>query len=140
MRRMIPKAILFLTATPLVSAAATPIEPDVSTGSVCLAPVSNPAPGDPFGKTGGGREFNYSVQIDKGAIVPLSIEKPIQIAGLVPKQKHLIKIRTGKSLAQSFFFTFESLGSGRLCLWYRSFYRDWHLWPARDGGKKCQCE
>jgi hypothetical protein len=117
-------------------------EPNPNSGSVCVAVVPKPTSGEISlaNPTGGGRTFNYTIQIDKGPIKPVSNEKAILISELVLKRKHLIKIRRDGKLVESFSFTFEKQGSDRLCLWFKPLYETWTLWTAKESGKKCYCK
>ena len=134
--------MLLLIVAQGVSKASKPSELNPNEGSICIAAVPKPTSGNTSlaNPTGGGRTFNYKIQIDKGLITPVSTEKPILISGLVLKRKHLIKIRRDGKLVESFSFTFEKERSNRLCLWFKPLYETWTLWAAKDAGRKCDCE
>ena len=134
--------MLLLIATRAISNAQRPAEPNSNTGSVCIAVVPKPTSGDISlaNPTGGGRTFNYSIQIDKGPITPVSNEKAKLISGLSLGQRHPIKIRRDGKLVESFTFTFEKQGSNKLCLWFKSLYETWTLWTEKEAGKLCRCK
>ena len=143
-KRQIPESTLLLLLLGTLAISNTPkhSEPNPDSGSVCIAAVPKPTSGDISlaNPTGGGRAFNYSIQIDKGLITPISNEKAKLVSGLELKGKHLIKIRRDGKVVESFLFSFEKEGSNKLCIWYKPLYETWSIWPAIEGGKKCRCE
>ena len=111
-------------------------------GSICVSSV--PVPGS--GRTslanpaGGGRTFEYSVQIDRDQIRRVSHDVGVRIDGLALKRKHLLKIRKDGRVVQSFWFAFEKQGSSELCLWYKSLYETWSLWTVKEARTNCDCD
>ncbi len=127
--------ILFLVLAPL------PVfTQDDTTGSICVAPVPKPndrpiSLGNP---TGGNRSFNFTIQVDQQAGVPVDHEKSIMISGLAIKGTHLVQIfRDGKPFA-SFRFRFEQYKSKELCLWFKALYETWSLWE-NTASVGCRC-
>jgi len=111
-------------------------------GMICVSPVPKPnseamSLANP---AGGNRAFNYSIQVDNGAIKPVTQKNGTRINGLSMKQSHLLKIRREGKIAQSFRFTFEKEGSNQLCLWFKSLYETWSLWTVKEAGNKCACK
>lgn len=134
--------LLILFVSQAKSPARNALQSDLSTGSVCVSSVSKPADGPTSlaNPAGGGRTFNYSVQIDNGLIEKVSTEKGTIISDLALQRKHQIKIRRDGRLVTSFWFTLEKQGSSRLCLWYKPLYETWSLWTAKEAGRKCGCK
>src|SRR5437879_1450509 len=79
-----------------------------SGGSICVSSVPRPARGRTSlaNPAGGGRTFEYSVQIDRGQIRRVSHDAGVRIDGLALKRKHLVKIRKDGRVVQSFWFAF----------------------------------
>ena len=115
------------------SASERPQAQTPSVGSICLAPVKDT--GDPRGYVSSA----FSVRVDKGKWTPLPDETSTLIPAVTLDRRHLISIRDGETIIESFWFTFASFESTTLCLWYKPWYRTWSLWDADAGGKKCRC-
>jgi hypothetical protein len=65
--------------------------------------------------------------------------KPTLIAGLDLRKRHLMVIRDSSQPIESFYFTFESRGSSRLCVSYTPWYQTWQLDPPRPRAWWCDC-
>ena len=113
---------------------------DDTTGSICIAPVPKPndRPRSLGNPSGGNRSFNFTIQVDQQARVPVDHEKSILISDLAIKGTHLIQIfRDGKPFA-SFRFRFEQYKSKDPCLWFKALYETWSLWENTPSiGCKC---
>lgn len=112
-----------------------------ATGQVCIGPVTKPNNekrelGNP---AGGGRVFDYSVQIDDGEIKHLPHEVNVLYGGLDLEKKHWVRIRNQGKQIESFRFTFKEKGSDSLCLWFGALYEAWSLWPKGDSHHICKC-
>ena len=120
---------------------AQPAAAESSNGTICVASVPRPTPGEiSLGNpTGGNRVFAFSVQVDDGSIHPISHDKGVKIAGLSVKLRHLIKIRSQGRLLHSFYFRFAEYKSKDLCLWFKPLYETWSLWPANESRGLCDC-
>jgi hypothetical protein len=114
-------------------------EPAKTTGTVCISTVPKPN-ADPVSlgnPVGGSRSFNYTIVID-GQKATASTERSVAIKNLALHKTHLLKIlRDGKQV-ESFRFSFRQEGATRLCLWYKSLYETWSLWPGKNKNK-CGC-
>src|SRR5262245_516331 len=110
------------------------------TGVVCVStvPKSNSKPISLGNPDGGNRSFNYTIQIGSRK-VSASTERAVTIEGLSLNRTHLVKILRDDKLAESFRFNFTKEGSNHLCLWYKSLYETWSLWPAKSSKDKCRC-
>lgn len=111
-------------------------------GTVCIAPVTEDMRkedrGDPRGLHPR-RELDFSVEIDKSARVRVPDEKPVVIRNLDLKAKHIVKIRDGEKIIESFYFSFRARHSSSLCLAYGPWYETWDLsLPGRR--RWCKCE
>ena len=113
---------------------------DVGTICVSAVPKPNSEAMSLANPAGGNRIFNYSIQVDNGAIKPVAQKNGARITGLALKQSHLLKIRRDGKIVQSFRFTFEKEGSNHLCLWFKSLYETWLLWTVKEAGNKCACK
>jgi len=120
----------------LIAGAARAQGPDAGkvTGSICLAPVNDDA-----GPRGNVSE-RFGVRVDNGLWISVPPDTPQPIPGLVLEGKHLVSIRDGEKVIESFWFRFDQFHYRDLCLWYKPWYRTWSLWDAADGGRKCQCQ
>jgi hypothetical protein len=110
------------------------------TGVVCVSTVPKPN-SDPISlgnPDGGNRSFNYTIQIGSRKVAA-STEGGVAIDGLSLNKTHLVKILRDGKLAESFRFNFAKEGSNHLCLWYKSLYETWSLWPAKSSKDKCRC-
>jgi len=110
-------------------------------GSICVASVPLPTPGElSLGNpTGGGRTFEYSIQIDGGKIVDIPHDKGLSITKLALNGKHLVKIRKDGKVVESFRFSFGELHSTDLCLFFKSLYETWNLWTGKEARTNCDC-
>lgn len=105
-----------------------------ATGTICLAPVKDD--GDPRGYFSG----QFGVRIDEGRWVPVPSDTPQPIPDLALEGRHLVSIRDGEKVVESFWFRFDRYHSRTSCLWYKPWYRTWSLWDAEKGGRKCRCQ
>ena len=88
---------------------------------------------------GGGRSFNYSIQVGSQRI-KASTKKSVAIDGVALRIRYLVKIyRDGKQVS-SFRFSFEKEGRERLCMWYKSLYETWSISPLNESKDKCGCK
>jgi hypothetical protein len=113
---------------------------ETETGVVCVSAVPKPSSepislGNP---DGGNRSFNYTIQIGSRKVAA-STEGVVTIDGLSLSKTHLVKILRGDKPVESFRFNFAKEGSNHLCLWYKSLYETWSLWPAKRSKGKCRC-
>jgi hypothetical protein len=113
---------------------------ETETGVVCVSAVPKPnsEPISLSNPDGGNRSFNYTIQIGSRKVIA-STERKVEIEGLSLNKTHLVKILRDGKLVESFRFNFTKEGSNHLCLWYKSLYETWSLWPAKDSKDKCRC-
>ncbi len=110
-------------------------------GSICVAAVPRTNSGEISlaNPAGGGRSFNFSVQVDGMPAVDASSDAGKLIGGLPLGRNHLVKIRRDGQLVQSFKFSFRKFESKDLCLWLKPLYETWQLWESKGAGAMCQC-
>jgi len=110
-------------------------------GTICLAPIAMDAAAadSETGNRRGYSSYEFSVRVDKGEWTTVSTQEPQLISGLTVNDKHLVSIRDGEKLIESFWFRFDRYGTEDLCLWYKPWYQTWSLWDASQGGSKCRC-
>jgi hypothetical protein len=108
-----------------------------SSGSICLAGIPEPTPGDKgLGDPAGGNpEPDYSVQVDRGDIVRMPRlgkgDKPSSLLeGLSLDSRHLIAIRHKGKAIQSFYYRFPE-GEAHQCLFLNELYLTWQIWPVK---------
>jgi len=85
-------------------------------------------------------QYQFSVAVDNLApvMVPTG-SMPRLITDVAVGSRHLIVIRDGREVIESFDFTFEERGSAELCLQYTPWYQTWQLEPPRRGARWCRC-
>jgi hypothetical protein len=110
-------------------------------GTICIAPVTAEMTEQDKGDPRGSRAHPtsaFSVQIDDGGRIVVPDAHPATVRGLDSKHRHLVRIRDGSRLIESFHFTFASRGGPSLCLSYGPFYETWDLSPP---GRRpwCRC-
>jgi hypothetical protein len=112
-----------------------------ATGTICLAPTPTEAQAIDArtGNRRGYTSYDFSVRIDKGKWHAFSKENPTLIAGITREGRHLLSIRDGDRLIESFWFRFDKYETAHLCLWHKPWYQTWSLGDAASGGKKCRC-
>jgi hypothetical protein len=138
---MKPNPFSLLLASVLL---ASPLPCAAEQGTVCLGQLPqrflqpNAAGGNEY------VEFDpavtYFLQIDELGRVAFSTDAPQTYPALDLSSRHLAKVYENDKLLQSFWFSFDSADSKRLCLWLNTWYWTWNLWSASDGGKKCACQ
>jgi len=132
----------------LVAALVSPTHSPVSArteklipGSVCILPLpTNAREIDhefPDGKARREFEYKFSIQFDSDDPVPVPATESVLVDDLDRLDKHLIVIRDGEQIIESFWFTFRERGSFHLCLRYQPWYQTWSLDPAPPGEKRC---
>jgi hypothetical protein len=114
----------------------------VARGTICIAPVTAQMKEQDKGDPRGERPrptFAFSVQIDEGDPIVVPGKNAVMVRGLDARRRHLVRIRDGAKLIESFHFTFASRGGRSLCLSYRPWYETWDLAPP---GRRpwCTCK
>jgi len=135
--------ILVLALTVLLPTAAFAGD-DASTtgasGSICVAPLpldvkaqdkQNPS----F------RQFSYrfAIQVDSRKPVEMTRKSGIRIEELDLTTRHVVRIWDGRTVVESFRFTFAERGGTDLCLWYRAGRQTWILEPPHADHERCRC-
>ena len=112
-----------------------------SGGSICVAPIDEKSVvlDTETGNQRGYISYEFNFRIDKGPWVSLPLEKPKLLPGIDSDKKHLMTIRGGERIIESFWFTFEGRGGPELCLSYKPWYQTWLLEPPYDR-PWCRCE
>ena len=130
-------ALLVLTGAPSLPQATGADELRSSGGSIFVAGVPEPTPGDKgLGNPAGGiPEPYYSVQVDRGDIVrmprPGKGDKPSTLLeGLSLDSRHLIAIRHKGTPIESFYYRFPE-GEPHQCLFLNELYLTWQIWPVK---------
>ena len=114
----------------------------VAKGAICIAPVTAEMKEQDRGDPRGERPrptFAFSVQIDDGDPIVVPAKDAVAVRGLDANRRHLVRIRDGAKVIESFHFTFASRGGRSLCLSYRPWYETWELSPP---GRRpwCKCK
>ena len=121
------------------------VQEQAAAGGVCVAPLppdarrtdhdmrdAEPQKREP--------RYEFSVSIDGREAVPIEAgARPRLIENLALRRRHKVVVRDGREVIESFWFTFESRGSRRLCLSYGPWYQTWQLEPPRARAAWCQC-
>ncbi len=114
-------------------------------GSVCVAPLPRDARRSDHDMRDGKPQrreprYQFSVSIDGRDAVPIELGgQPRLIEDLAVGRRHKVVIRDGRETSGSFWFTFESRGSRRLCLSYGPWYQTWQLEAPRPRATWCRC-
>jgi hypothetical protein len=114
----------------------------VAKGTICLAPVTAEMKEQDKGDPRGERPrptFAFSVQIDEGDPIIVPDKNAVKVRGLDANRRHLVRIRDGAKVIESFHFTFASREGSSLCLSYGPWYETWDLAPP---GRRpwCKCK
>ena len=112
-----------------------------TSGRVCLAAVPAPTAGrrSLSNPSGGNPDVTYSVQINFRKPVELSRTIGQWSDGLALGKQHSVMIRADGQRIESFYFTFNEPHESDLCLWFKSLYQTWQLWPMSRTGNWCEC-
>ena len=119
---------------------------DPTTGVICVAPLPRNAREIDHDMPGGvpqrrQHSYEFTIQVDDGQRVRISTSgEPTLIDGLDYGKRHLVTIRDGQDVIESFWFSFPSRGSSRLCLEYGPWYQTWLLDPPAPKNKACRCD
>ena len=132
-----PLAILAFSALTGVVAAEEP----TARGTICVAPMPDKATilDAETGNRRGYISYEFTVRLDKGEWIEVPRDKPFKTEGIDLDKKHLLSIRDGDRLIESFWFTFDGRGGANLCLSYKPWYQTWLLEPPLYR-PWCQCE
>jgi hypothetical protein len=133
-------ALAFLALTHLAVASESPGVP-ATRGSICIPGIARPTAGAKSlaNPSGGGRTYDYAVQIDDRMPAKISFDDGVLIPDLAVGRKHSVVIRNQGRKVESVRFTFESKGDVSLCLWFKELYETWSLTPAKERGGSCSC-
>ena len=115
-------------------------KPREVSGRICVAPVRDDAKSldAETGNRRGYVSYEFSVRIDREEWFRVPADGPRWIRGIDLGRKHLVSIRDGDRLIESFWFTFEGRGGPELCLSYGPWYQTWLLEPPFNR-PWCQC-
>lgn len=106
-------------------------------GKICVSPVDTHLKYQSGPMEGRGRSTNYEVQIGSSPKKKLSEKDSVLFDGLDVNTKHLIKIYYEGTLDQSFWHRFDA--TSEYCLWYKSLYATWSIWPQNSSNHFCNC-
>ena len=120
------------TASPGAQARAT-------TGSLCVLPHVDRAQAKTSSPEVPPAAEHYSLRLDGGDWVPLSVQTSVLLADIPLEGKHKVAIRGDGRPFSAFSFSFTELGRPDLCLSQSGLYLTWrfHPSPAYTG---CRCK
>jgi hypothetical protein len=139
-KRAIPWVLIAVMGVIAPAAEVTP------SGQICVAPIPRSAKDLDHDMPGGKpqkREHQYEFSVSVDNMNPVAVPNeasPRLIEGLRLNERHLVTIRDGGEVIESFWFTFEQRGSTELCLSYTPWYQTWQLDPPRPGASWCGCK
>ena len=115
---------------------------NVEFGTICVGPIPEPNNEEISlaNPAGGGRDFNFTIQIDKGEIKTIPFDTTIIFTKLNLETKHLITIRNNNEITESFWFSFSKYKEDKLCLWFKPLYETWSLWELSKSKHICKCK
>lgn len=110
-------------------------------GSVCLAAAPTPSSGERSlsNPNGGLPDVTYSIQIDAAAPIELSRSTGISSPPLAIGDRHTVIVTQDATRIESFHFRFRPGEARELCLFMKSLYQTWNLWPLEQTGSWCSC-
>jgi hypothetical protein len=126
-------AALYISHPIRSDAAGARARTQAANGTICIVAV----PPDPDPRAYISEHFG--VRLDQGPWVAVSATKTTRVVDLHTGSKHLVSIRDGKRVVESFWFRFDDYKSRDLCLWYKSWYQTWSLSDAAQQGRMCRC-
>lgn len=112
-------------------------------GTICIAPLPKDAKitdRDIPGKQTRKYTYNFNVQIDSMNAISVTENSNHFIENLDIVNKHLVIIRDGENIIESFWFSFEDKESTNLCLFYVPWYQTWLLDPLLYNRPWCKCQ
>ncbi len=85
-------------------------------------------------------DFFYFVKVGAGPKLQTNavsgFEYPLPIEG----SRFLIQISDEDGLLESFWVDYANLETDSACLWFKSLYETWSLWPLSKSRHICDCE
>src|SRR5438128_1344845 len=132
--------VAYLLATSLAYSQA--VSSEAVTGSLCVAAVQQPKPGEKFSAEPKGlyRVRVFSIQIDNQPTIRALADRGVLVGPLSLKDKHTIRIFGDGRQVESFRFKFSSYPSSELCLLYERFYQNWFLWDCKQASAWRLCK
>src|SRR5262245_226126 len=111
-------------------------------GRICIAAIPKPTSGEKSlaNPRGGDPDTLYSVRVDNAPAINVSSEHGQWVAELSTQTTHTVSIYADGKRIESFKFDFHIANGDELCLWYKSLYSTWQLWPLKQCGAWCNCE
>jgi len=111
-----------------------------ASGSICVAPLPLDAKAQDkqspsFRQLG----YRFAIQVDVREPVQMSRKDGTRIDGLDLTSRHMVRIWDGRTVVESFRFSFVERGANELCLWYRAGRQTWILEPPRPDQTRCRC-
>ncbi len=140
----IRRALTLVVALMLLVAAAVSAGDEGSateaTGSICVAPLPLDVKAEDK-KNPSFRQLSYrfAIQVDTHEPVEMTRKDGVRIEGLDLSARHVVRIWDGRTVVESFRFTFAERGGQELCLWYRAGRQTWILEPPRLDQARCRC-
>jgi len=112
---------------------------DATTGSLCVLPHVERAQATRQSPEVPAAAEHYSLRLDGGAWVPLSVQTSVLLADIPLQGTHKVAIRGDGRPFSAFSFSFTELGRSDLCLSQSGLYLTWrfHPSPAYSG---CRCK
>lgn len=114
---------------------------DADSGRLCIVPVPKPnsEPKSLANPSGGNPDYEYSVKVGDRERIVISRTVGTLVDGLDPTAKHPIIIYEDGSRAASFYLDFTG-GELSQCMFFRSLYLTWDVWPMSRTRGWCDCE
>lgn len=105
-------------------------------GSVCIAAVAPPTPGEKTlaNPAGGNLIKVYSVKIDDLQPIRALSDQGVAVPPLSLSDRHVVRIFGDGKQVESFRFSFGDYSTNELCLLFDEFYLTWSLRNCEDAG------
>lgn len=85
-------------------------------------------------------DFSYFVKVDDGPRVETNAESGFEYPLPMNGSRFLVQISDRDGPQESFWIDYADLGTESACLWFKSLYETWSVWPLNKSKHLCDCE
>jgi hypothetical protein len=136
MTRALTPAILALAS---VLAVSTPLTSQVTTRSICIAPMWRDMPPTGSPEVQVCDDDRYAIRIDDREPIDWTTGGSVRVNGLDSSARHRVRITCAGKPNQAFSFRFSDFRSqNEPCLFLNDFYKTVQLWDSKPPWCKCK--